>query len=79
MSRSTAMISDAEIMFARSDACVAMESLRGRWHEMSDDWRAFTGGWCLGYSLKLDKVLARFGVELEDDPELEKYLSKRHG
>jgi hypothetical protein len=73
------MISDAEIMFARSDACVAMESLRGRWHEMSDDWRAFTGGWCLGYSLKLDKVLARFGVELEDDPELEKYLSKRHG
>ncbi len=79
MSRSTKMISDAEIMFARSDACVAMESLRGRWHEMSDDWRAFTGVWCLGYSLKLDKVLARFGVELEEDPELERLLSKRHG
>ncbi len=78
MSRSTKMISESEIMFARSDACVAMESLRGRWHEMSADWRAFTGGWCLGYSFKLDKVLARFGVELEDDPELEKYLSKRY-
>jgi len=73
------MISDAEIMFARSDACVAMESLRGLWHEMSDDWRAFTGGWCLGYSMKLDKVLARFGVELEDPPELEKYLRERYG
>lgn len=79
MSRSTRMISEAEIMFARSDAVVAMESLRGCWHEMSDDWRAFTGGWCLAYSLKLDKVLARFGVKLPDDPELERYLSKRYG
>ena len=79
MSRSTKMISEAEIMFARSNACVAMESLRGLWHEMSDDWRAFTGGWCLGYSMKLDEVLARFGVELEDPPELEKYLSERYG
>ena len=73
------MITDGEIMFARSNACVAMESLRGRWHEMSDDWKAFTGGWCLAYSLKLDKVLARFGVKLEDDPELERYLKKRYG
>ena len=75
MSRSTKMISEAEIMFARSDACVAMESLRGMWHEMSDDWRAFTGGWCLAYSFKLDKVLARHGVKLEDDPELERHLA----
>ena len=66
-------------MFARSNACVAMESLRGSWHEMSDDWRAFTGGWCLGYSLKLDTVLARFGVELEDPPEFKQYLSERYG
>ncbi len=73
------MISDTEIMLARSDACVAMESLRGRWHEMSDDWRSFTGGWCLGYSFKLDKVLARFGVKLEEDPELERQLRKRYG
>ncbi len=79
MSRSTKMITEAEIMFARSDACVAIESLRGMWHEMSDDWKAFTGGWCLAYSLKLDKVLARFDVKLEDDPELERYLSKRYG
>jgi hypothetical protein len=70
------MISDTEIMLARSDACVAMESLRGRWHEMSDDWRAFTGGWCLAYSLKLDKALARHSVKLEDDPELERLMSK---
>lgn len=73
------MISDTEINLVRSDAVVAMESLRGMWHEMSDDWRAFTGGWCLGYSLKLDKVLAGFGVKLEDDPELERYLKKRYG
>lgn len=72
------MISEAEIMFARSDAVVAMEALRGSWHEMSDDWRAFTGGWCLAYSLKLDKILARFGVKLEDDPELERQLTKRY-
>ncbi len=72
------MITDGEIMFARSNACVAMESLRGRWHEMSDDWKAFTGGWCLAYSMKLDKVLARFDVKLEDDPELERYLSKQY-
>ena len=78
MSRSTKMISESEIMLARSDACVAMESVRGLWHQMSDDWRAFTGGWCLAYSLKLDKVLARFGVELEDDPELERHLRKRY-
>ncbi len=79
MSRTTKMISDSEIVLARSDACVAMESLRGRWHEMNDDWRAFTGGWCLAYSLKLDKVLARHGVKLEEDPELERLLSKRYG
>ncbi len=78
MSRSTKMISDAEIMFARSDACVAMESLRGRWVDMSDDWKAFTGGWCLAFSLKLDKVLARHGVKLEDDPKLERLLAKRY-
>ena len=79
MSRSVKMITEAEIMFARSNACVAMESLRGRWHEMSDDWKAFTGGWCLAYSLKLDKVLARYGVKLEEDPELERQLRKRYG
>jgi len=78
MSWSTNMISDTEINLVRSDACVDMELLRGRWHEMSDDWRAFTGGWCLGYSLKLDKVLARFGVKLDDDPELERLLAKRY-
>ncbi len=79
MSRTTKMISDSEIVLARSDACVAMESLRGRWHEMSADWRAFTGGWCLAYSLKLDKALARHGVKLEEDPELERQLRKRYG
>lgn len=79
MSRTEKFISESEIMFARSDACVAMESLRGRWHEMSDDCRAFTGGWCLAYSLKLDKVLTRHGVKLEEDPELERQLRKRYG
>jgi len=29
MSRTTKLISESEIMFARSNACVAMESLRG--------------------------------------------------
>lgn len=79
MTWSTNMISDTEINLVRSDACVAMESLRGRWHEMSDDCRSFTGGWCLGYSLKLDKALARHGVKLEEDPELERHLRKRYG
>ncbi len=79
MTWTTNMISDLEINLVRSDACVAMESLRGRWHEMSADWHAFTGGWCLAYSFKLDKVLARHGVKLEDDPELERHLSKLYG
>ena len=79
MSRTEKLISEAEVMFARSNAVVAKESLRGAWHEMSDDWKAFTGGWCLAYSLKLDKHLARHGVKLEDDPELERYLSERYG
>jgi len=72
------MITKVETNFAKSGAITEMEKLRSAWLEMSDDWRAFTGGWCLGYSLKLDKVLARFGVELEDDPELERLLSKRY-
>ena len=73
------MITEAEIMFARSNACVAMESLRGMWHEMSDEWKAYTGGWCLAYSMKLDEYLATHGVGFDDDPELERHLSKMYG
>lgn len=78
MSRSTAMITEGEVTLAKNDALVAIETLRGAWVEMSDDWKAYTGGWCLGYSFQLDKHLARFGVKLPDDPDLEKYLRKRY-
>ena len=79
MSRTEKFISDGEVMFARSNAIVAMEAVRSSWREMSDEWKAYTGGWCLAYSMKLDKVLARFGVKLEDDPELERQLQERYG
>jgi len=72
------MISEHEVRFAKNGAIVGMETLRGMWADMTDDWRAFTGGWCLGYSLQLDQHLARFGVRLEDDPELERYLRKHY-
>ena len=79
MSRTTKMINDAEINFVKSGAITEIEKLRSAWFEMSDDWKAFIGGWCLAYSLKLDKVLARHGVKLEEDPVIEKYLSGRYG
>lgn len=72
------MITEGEVSYAKNGALVAMETLRGAWAEMSEDWRAFTGGWCLAFSFKLDKVLARFGVKLDDDPELERYLQKHY-
>ncbi len=72
------MITESAVTFAKSGAIVEMEKLRGAWAEMTDDWRAYTGGWCLGYSLKLDQILTRFGVELDDDPELERSLRKRY-
>ncbi len=72
------MITEPEVSYAKNGALVAMETLRGAWGEMSEDWRAYTGGWCLAFSFKLDKVLARFGVKLEDDPELERHLQKHY-
>jgi len=78
VSRTEKFISEGEIMFARSNAIVAMEAVRSSWREMSDEWKAYTGGWCLAYSMKLDKTLAVFGVKLEDDPELERHLSKMY-
>lgn len=73
------MISHTDVDFVKSAAIVAMEKLRGSWHEMPDEWRAYTGGWCLGYSQKLDKILAVFGIEFDDDEELVAYLEKRYG
>jgi hypothetical protein len=73
------MISEHDVSYAKNGAIVEMEKLRGMWAEMSADWRAYTGGWCLGYSMKLDKVLARFGVELDDPPEFKRYLEERYG
>jgi hypothetical protein len=72
------MITEAEVTYAKNGVLVAMETLRGAWPEMADDWKAYTGGWCLGYSFQLDKVLTRFGVKLDDDPELERYLDKHY-
>lgn len=73
------MITEGEVSYAKNGALVAMETLRGAWAEMSEDWRAFTGGWCLGYSFKLDEVLERFGVTLNDDDEFEDLIRRHYG
>lgn len=72
------MITESAVTLAKNGAIVEMEKLRGAWAEMADDWRAYTGGWCLGYSFKLDKILTRFGVKLDDDPELERLLRENY-
>ena len=72
------MITESAATFAKSGAIVEMEKLRGAWAEMADDWKAYIGGWCFGYSLKLDKILTRFGVKLADDPEFERLLRKHY-
>jgi hypothetical protein len=75
------LITDAEVAYAKNGALVAIETLRGAWADLSDDWKAYTGGWCLAYSLKLDKQLAMLGVKPDDDPadvRLERYLQKHY-
>ena len=73
------MISVAQVLYAKNGALVSIETLRGSWAEMSDDWRAYTGGWCLGYSFKLDEILARFGVTLDDDAEFARLIERHYG
>ncbi len=73
------MITQAEVRYAKNDALVAIETLRGAWADLSDDWRAFTGGWCLGYSFKLDEILTRFGVTLDDDAEFAHLIERHYG
>lgn len=73
------MITESAVTFAKSGAIVEMEKLRGAWTEMADDWRAYTGGWCLGYSFKLDKILTRFGVTLDDDAEFASLIERHYG
>jgi len=66
MSRSTKMISEGEIMFARSNACVAMESIAGTMVDANHVERCFAAGMMCVTSFKIARELERFGVEFDD-------------
>ena len=68
MSRSTALITESKVRFARNDAITAIEAMRGLHIDEPAEHVIYLCGYLTGKSSCLDEVRAKYGVKIDDEP-----------